>query len=67
MSFLQFYADLSKKFKSVKAVYIYASERPRYAFSENGIVHYAVTYCFRDIEGLKLSNFVRLLLSQHMF
>ena len=28
---------------------IYASESPRYALSENGIVYYAVTYCFGDI------------------
>ena len=36
--FLQFCADLSKKSKSVKAIYIYASERYPYALSENGIV-----------------------------
>ena len=47
--FLQFWADLSKKSKSVKAIYIYASERYPYALSENGIVYYAMTYCFRDI------------------
>ena len=35
--FLQFCADLSKKSKSIKAIYIYASERSRYALSENGI------------------------------
>ena len=40
--FLQFCADLSKKSKSIKAIYIYASERSRYALSENGIVYYAV-------------------------
>ena len=33
---LQFCADLSKKSKSVKAIYIYASKRSRYALSENG-------------------------------
>ena len=47
--FLQFCADLSKKSKSIKAIYIYASERSRYALSENGIVYYAMTYCFGDI------------------
>ena len=47
--FLQFCAELSKKSKSVKAIYIYASERSRYALSENGIVYYAMTYCFGDI------------------
>ena len=65
MSLLQFNADL-KKFKSAKAVYIYASERSRYALTENGIVHYAMTNCFGDIEGLKSPNFVKLL-SQHIF
>ena len=27
----------------------YISERSRYTLSENGIVYYAITYCFRDI------------------
>ena len=43
MNFLQFNADLSNKFKSVKAVYIYASERSRYALSENDFVHYSMS------------------------
>ena len=47
--FLQFCAVLSKKSKSVKAIYIYASERSRCALSENGIVYYAMIYCFGDI------------------
>ena len=47
--FLQFCADLSKKSKSIKAIYIYASERSRYALSENGIVHCTITYYFGDI------------------
>ena len=41
MHFLQFCAVLSKKFESIKAIYIYASERSHYALSENGIVYYA--------------------------
>ena len=45
---LEFCADHSKKSKSIKAIYIYASERSRYALSENGIVYYAMTYCFGD-------------------
>ena len=49
MHFLQFCADLTKKSKSIKAVYIYASERSRYALSENGTVYYAMTYCLGDI------------------
>ena len=36
MYFLQFCADLSKKSKYIKAIYIYASERARCALSENG-------------------------------
>ena len=47
--FWQFCAALSRKSKSIKTIYIYASERPRYTLSENGIVYYAMTYCFRDI------------------
>ena len=38
---LQFSADLSKKSKSIKAIYIYAPESSRYALSELGIVYYA--------------------------
>ena len=37
--FLQFCADLSKKSKSVKAIYIYASERSHYTLSENAMVY----------------------------
>ena len=33
----------------IQAIYIYASERSRYTLSENGIVYYAMTYCFEDI------------------
>ena len=46
--FLQFCADFSKKSNSITAIYIYASERSRYALSENGIIM-LMTYCFRDI------------------
>ena len=35
--FLQFCANLRKKSKSVKAIYIYASESPHYTLSENGM------------------------------
>ena len=47
--FLQFCADLSRKFKSFKAIYIYIPESSRYALSENGIAYYAMTYWFGDI------------------
>ena len=62
--FLQFCAELSTKFKSKKAAYICASERSRYTLSENGIVYYAMTCCFGC---LKSKNFVKILLSQHLF
>ena len=49
MHYLQFCADLSKKLKSIKEIYIYACERSRYAFSENDMVYFVMTYCFGDI------------------
>ena len=47
--FLQFCADLSKKSKSIKAIYIYTFERSPNTLSENGIVYYAMTYSFGNI------------------
>ena len=41
------FEDISKS-KSIKAIYIYACERSRYALSENIIVFYALFYCFGD-------------------
>ena len=41
--FLQFCADFSNESKSAIAIYMYASERSRYALSENGTVYYAMT------------------------
>ena len=41
--------EFSKKSKSIKSIYIYASERSRYAISENGIAYYVITYCFGDV------------------
>ena len=49
LQFFQFCVDLRKKCKSIKAIYIYATERSRYALSEYDIVYYAMTYCFGDI------------------
>ena len=49
VSFLQFCTDLGKKSKSIKATYIYASERSCYALSENGIVYCARIYYFGEI------------------
>ena len=42
--FLQFCANRSKKSKTIKAIYIYPSERSRYALSENGVVYYAMVF-----------------------
>ena len=36
--FLQFYTKFSKKSKSIKAIYIYESERSCYALLENGTI-----------------------------
>ena len=47
--FFHFCADLSKKSRSIKTLYIYLSGRSCYALSENGIVYYAMTYYFEDI------------------
>ena len=46
---MQFFADLSKKSKFVKVIYIYASERSCYALSENGIVYCAMAYYLGEI------------------
>ena len=47
--FLQFCADISKKSRSIKAIYTYASGRSGYAISQNSIVFYAMAQCFGDI------------------
>ena len=39
--FFNYVLTSAKKSKYVKAIYIYASERPCYALSENVIVYYA--------------------------
>ena len=61
--FLQLCVDLSRKSKSTKVIYIYASERLCYALSVNRIVYYAMTYC---VGGIRVS-IQRTLLSQHLF
>ena len=47
--FLQFCADLCKKSKSIKAIYIYVSKRPHYALWENAIVYCAMTCYFGNV------------------
>ena len=53
--FLQFCADLSKKSKSVKAIYIYASESSHYTLSENAMV-YSVRATVHEILVIKISK-----------
>ena len=56
--FLQICADLSKKSKSIKAIYLYPSERPylypserpHYVLSENSMFHRGLNNSSRDIE-----------------
>ena len=48
--FLQICADFSKKSKSIKAIYLYPSERPHYAFLENIMFYRDLSNSSRDIE-----------------
>ena len=43
-AFLQFCADLSKNRKSVKSIWIYASESSHYTLSENDMIHRGLSY-----------------------
>ena len=47
--FLQFFTDLSKKPKSVKAIYKYASESSYYTLSEYDMVYWGLTNRLWDI------------------
>ena len=42
VSFLQFFADISKNSKADIAIYVYASESSRFTFLENGVGYYAI-------------------------
>ena len=42
VSFLQFFADISKKSETVIAIYVYASESSHFALLENGVGYYAM-------------------------
>ena len=48
--FLQICADLSKKSKSTKAIYLYPSERPHHALSKNIMFYKSLSNSSRDIE-----------------
>ena len=49
VSFLQIFADVSKIFKAVISIYVYASESSRFALLENSTGYYAMTYSLEDI------------------
>ena len=49
VSFLQFFADISKKPKAVIAIYIYASESSCFALLENDVDYYAMIESLEDI------------------
>ena len=43
VSFLQFFADVSKKSKTATAIYVYASESSPFTLLETSIGYYAMT------------------------
>ena len=49
--FLQICADITKKYKSIKAIYLYLSERPHHALSKNSICCRGLSKGSRDIEN----------------
>ena len=49
--FLQFCANLSKKSKSIKAIYIYDSESSLSTLSENGMIYRGPSHCSWDISN----------------
>ena len=49
--FLQICADLNKKSKSIKAIYLYPSGRPHYALLENSMFYKGLSNSSRDIEN----------------
>ena len=55
-AFLQICADLSKKSKSIKAIYLYPSERPRHALSEFSMLHSDLSNSSQDIEDENIKS-----------
>ena len=49
--FFQFCADVSKKPKSIKAIYLYASESSHSTLLENDMVHSGLSHCSWDISN----------------
>ena len=50
VSFLQFFADLRRKSKSIKVIHLYLSERPHHALLENAMFYRGLINNSRDIE-----------------
>ena len=48
---LQIFADLSKKFESVKSIYLYPSKRPHQALSEYSMFYRVLSNSSQDTEG----------------
>ena len=55
VQFLQFSADLSKKSKLVKEIYIHASESSHYILSENGMVYRGPSHRY-EILAIEISK-----------
>ena len=49
VSFLHFFADISKSYKVAVAIYVYASESSPFTLSKNGVGYYAMIYCLEDM------------------
>ena len=47
--FLENCAELSKKSKSIKAIYLYSSERPCHSLSENSMFYRGLSNSSRDL------------------
>ena len=70
MDFLQFHADLNKKSKSVKLIYIYASKGLVTYFQKMVLFYHALTYCFGYIRvwsRITLLNFCWVNIQHHFW
>ena len=54
--FLQYCSDSSKKFNSITAIYIYASEISYYSLSENDMVYRGLSHRSRDISNYNIKK-----------
>ena len=55
--FLRICVELSKKSKSIKAIFLYPSERSHYALSENSMFHRGLSNSSRDIEDWNIKKY----------